>query len=1267
MSMFEFQSLTSCDNAELKGYKEAFEYAFNDNKIRNIALTGSYGAGKSSVLETYEKELLQCGDTRGFMHISLAKFEQVNDTESGEEIKDKANVEGKILNQLIYQLSDDAIRKSLVNVNINPEKNDLRCWTEAIFLFLISIFYFITLSWERTFSFPLDFINYIIDERRNIVLFTLCLGTLLVGIYLLIYYLTHKQMKYHIFRKICIKENEIDLFPNDEDRSGFYFDKYMNEVCELFLDAKKEVFVFEDLDRYDSTYIFEKLRELNSILNIKSSQNYEKKQRNNFTNWICQKFMDQKPEEYRPIRFMYLVRDDIFTQTDRTKFFDFIIPVVPIISGHNSYAMVEQYLSSKNMEEELPFIKQITLYVNDMRLLKNIVNEYQIYYENIGEIFVGRTFRKMFSLLVFKNLFPQDYIELQTDRGVIVEMIRQKSKMCKIKREELELEIVKLQEEIVEKKRLVEQTFIQHEKELNAMLFPTIDQYRVNGKTEEQYENRIEFVTDLMNHVDQVYKYNAYRREYIKDNYIVDTIQKMKTSKQYQEMLRDIEKITEAKDHDIDEMSTLIVKKQQLIEKLKRNTLKDYIDVYGFESLWTDMPESITKDDVWKDKNNIELLRMLVTNGYIDESYGDFISVFHESDIRSSDMKYIRSVLDGDPLDMAYSVCNPKEVSTYLDDNNLSSPFARNIDMFCFYFSNGTTKQKHAIIDAINKFEQIDFINALLLLPYLYSNWIPDMMVYSPDLLWQVSEYYPKEATKMLLTTLLSPSRDMVSEHYDDVDVSSLLDTMDFVSIFQEVFHHETMQIDHSEDAEDSSDELVLDMEECVELAIQEMCRLGFKLSAFLPDLVNAPEISWQIYENDMYEITLDNMYNILNTFYFDGENKVDINVLYDQICKPSEKSLQPICRYINDNIPDFIMCKLDSEAMWNEDSTNMTEIINGANSNQVDDIIKRMKCPIKDAKEIYPIERLNKVIKGNKLAYNVENIFDYFEMWNDAQTYHEQNETGQEVDNCLLIYLDQYPESELTNKKTYFKRVYDKFQSEHENDDISKLFNFVAYDSLMQETKYTWLVKSLNRVWYNSIPHKVPVERLPILFENQIVKMSKSGLEDARALNTDLLYKYILSDVYKYVCIMEEVDEVNIEELAFLLKNDFSDVKANTYIQDTTLENMDALLAYDARMTKKWAVEFILNHNELLSQEQRVKLFISNIKQFNKIDMIDIFNSEDWPVPATIFEGKNPIIKKSNIVEGLIAELEKHKLIGKVKKDKKNPGYIRIYSLRGK
>ena len=67
-----------------------------------------------------------------------------------------------------------------------------------------------------------------------------------------------------------------------------------------------------DIHSLEDRKIFVHLRELNNILNN-----------------------DDSIKE-KPIVFVYAVNDDIFTEKDRTKFFDFIIPVIPVVNSTNS-------------------------------------------------------------------------------------------------------------------------------------------------------------------------------------------------------------------------------------------------------------------------------------------------------------------------------------------------------------------------------------------------------------------------------------------------------------------------------------------------------------------------------------------------------------------------------------------------------------------------------------------------------------------------------------------------------------------------------------------------------------------------------------------------------------------------------------------------------------------------------------------------------------------------------------------------------------------
>lgn len=80
---------------------------------------------------------------------------------------------------------------------------------------------------------------------------------------LFIYKLVKAQKYKNLFKKINVNGNEIEIFENQDDS---YFDKYLNEILYLFENVEQDVVVFEDLDRYDSVEIFERLHEINDLI-----------------------------------------------------------------------------------------------------------------------------------------------------------------------------------------------------------------------------------------------------------------------------------------------------------------------------------------------------------------------------------------------------------------------------------------------------------------------------------------------------------------------------------------------------------------------------------------------------------------------------------------------------------------------------------------------------------------------------------------------------------------------------------------------------------------------------------------------------------------------------------------------------------------------------------------------------------------------------------------------------------------------------------------
>ena len=80
---YHFERLTPTDSVDLDVYEEAIDYVFDNSDVRNVAISGAYSAGKSSVLASYKKKH---GDLR-FLHISLAHFKSP-DQEDETEVKE---------------------------------------------------------------------------------------------------------------------------------------------------------------------------------------------------------------------------------------------------------------------------------------------------------------------------------------------------------------------------------------------------------------------------------------------------------------------------------------------------------------------------------------------------------------------------------------------------------------------------------------------------------------------------------------------------------------------------------------------------------------------------------------------------------------------------------------------------------------------------------------------------------------------------------------------------------------------------------------------------------------------------------------------------------------------------------------------------------------------------------------------------------------------------------------------------------------------------
>ena len=73
-------------------------------------------------------------------------------------------------------------------------------------------------------------------------------------------------------------------------------------------------------------------------------------------------------------------------------------------------------------------MKGLALYIDDIRVLKNIYNEFVIYYERLKKIDLDPN--RMLALVTYKNLFPRDFADLQLNKGFVHAIFSNKEKFC---------------------------------------------------------------------------------------------------------------------------------------------------------------------------------------------------------------------------------------------------------------------------------------------------------------------------------------------------------------------------------------------------------------------------------------------------------------------------------------------------------------------------------------------------------------------------------------------------------------------------------------------------------------------------------------------------------------------------------------------------------------------------------------------------------------------------------------------------------------------
>lgn len=835
-----YEDLAPIDNVDDTNYMEALEWALRNKKINNIALTAPYGAGKSSILRTFENTHKQYQ----YLNISLATFKDDNEL-------DNPSIEKSILQQMFYKVKSKEIPQSRFKRIINLKY----LYIKAFFTFLWLLSTFILFKDEIIKKL------YLPDVFSLFAFFIFLIGSFIV-VYKLLKAFTN--MKLH---KINLQNPEIEI-DNNSDVS--ILNKHLDEILYFFEVTKYDVVVIEDLDRFKKPEIFTKLRELNALIN-------------------------NSEQIGRRIVFIYAIRDNMFKDENRTKFFDFMIPVIPIINSSNSVELLQKKIKTTELTNLLSesFISDIALYINDMRMLKNIYNEFMLYKNKLNKIDID--LNKLFAIILYKNIYPSDFAELHENKGMVFDIFFNKKKATDKALQTLETEINNLQKNV----QILEAQSLNNIQELRAVYIQKIMEKIQNVQKLAINSRELSFVQakedSNFNQIKQLNNIQYYRLNYgiqnsnIAFNTIENDVNKDLSYDEREKLIR------EKEEENLESLKIQIEQKQELKRTIKLATIKEHIANYGEKDIF---------DEIIKKE---KLLIYLIRHGYIDEMYHSFISYFFEGSMTKEDMDFVLSIKNQNSMGFEYKLVQMRQLLKKIRISEFSQEEILNYDLLNFLFENQETyhdELKSIMTQLSNQNEKsIQFLDG-----YVQNGKYPEKFINSIAHVWNklwkyvvTQSNFSEEKINTYLTLLVKYAEidDIVSMNLDSSLSKYIAKKSNFLSLIPE-----EEQIPKIKDIISSLDIKFEDINK----------------SESIPDLFS------YIYENNFYKINLKMINLILNVQ--DSSSLQTKN--YTTILNSDKIHLQT---YIKNNIETYVenvLLKIDTNC--DEDENTLLILLNNDN-----------------------------------------------------------------------------------------------------------------------------------------------------------------------------------------------------------------------------------------------------------------------------------------------------------------------------------------------
>ena len=895
-----------------KEYIIRLKNAIDQPNVFNIALTGSYGAGKSSILKTFKAYYPEYH----YVNVSLASFVEVNMSESDSTPKSNEDsfeeqLEYSILQQLFYHVKATNIPESRFGRIERTSRKKRIFVVVCILLFVVAnLCLFCQEQVTKYFLIPTEVL-------KSSFLFGLSICIFILGICVILFQLIL------FIKKISIKNLTLDkaTLEFEEKKNVSIMNRYLDEILYLFQEKKYNVVIFEDIDRFENTHIFTKLRELNLILN-------------------------QSEEIGRRIVFLYALKDDIFANAEeRTKFFDYIVPVIPFVNVSNSGDLFRRKIANLHIPEaevRSSFITDISAFVNDMRVLTNVVNEFDLY-RNLLDKKLNK--EKLLAMILYKNLFPTDFSLLHQNKGVVYQTFFSAPKIRNEIREDDSDRLKEIDSEI----QAISEETLRSIEELRAVIVGKLlklwpgDDWEIYCDGGKKQISSLFSEENILHILDgNIYFENKYYRYQTRHLNADEIKSSLGESYKYRIRKKIIQSVADNK------IKTLRDKRKVLMDDIAA------IDKYTLSVIAKTDRDIFEHVEIPKgEEEKYKVLKYFLEKGYIDEEYFFYISIFQEGRLTPSDQEFLLSIKFNTPKEFDYKLQEIPSLIQNLSVVDYDHKGILNKDLlkFCLLHEDEYEDECDAILKQMVVHEQyIDLLYQFM----QEGNCVPTFikrLVHIDKNVWKSLDMDKKHTNKdkdRVISTLFK---------YADInDISTVNTTYPFNTYIND-------NNNYSELFENIDQTRVRELLDLLDLNVQS-----------LKDDSNGTDTYSYIYENNMYALTLDNVKVIFK------HNELPVDNLDSAIYTSIEAAeLNELQGYVHQELPAFVDNLMLTSSNTHESSDTIVSLMD--EDIKVDDIIKLIKhnnTLWDDCKDITDKDVVSTLFAENKIKVTIKNVKHY-------------------------------------------------------------------------------------------------------------------------------------------------------------------------------------------------------------------------------------------------------------------------------------------------